>query len=1361
MERNNYFMKGNDEDPHLETKVEFKEWLKTNHFKSDSTIETKVRKLEFMSNMFTRHLSGHKSVFEIDNCESLESFTKKVLNHHVFLNLNKNEKEAYEACLRFYKEFLSKRATTNVDQSNFQAISIEKLLPKNGLKDKIDEFDLCHRIKKTNEEKFIDWLYFNKSISIEKAEHVLKRINQIEFVFSENLDNFDSVTEIKSLYDYQSVKVNLLEDPHFRELDKKNLNVYKNSLSLFEEYLKKPKINYGSGQNIQTATDSRKKDREVSVIKAEKKAEPQFKHTEKQRLAFDNQELSKNTLANEEKKVDSSLTVKESQPNDATNYERVAKTPDTFISELFKGVKYRRFLDSLQKDGISTIEELLNIDIFKYLNVNDLYLYKQRIDIFVDIKKVLKKYQKEITKEKEYQAPKIIHEVIMPQIPAVQESLMTVIDHNAVSDLNDQLVSLDDVNSYIGKKPHYFILNGIRYQVNKWDDVLFTLCEQLFIMKPEEMAKWIDKPCFENSELILFSKKPINYEKERKLSNGIFIVKFSRINIIIKTCYSLCDKCGIQPQAFSVFSTVLKNMQPFNSEAVKTSHTKQSVNAIPPKEIETDTKKEVQNSVSVDNQTVYRLSDLPKDLTQLRPCILNYANASIKISSWHDCYHLFCQLLVKMKIKSFKMARFNNQIIINQKKCLSYSASNLIKPKNIGMSIWIETDYTEVEAIWACELLCAICLINKNDVLITCINNENNEKNELDPPIGLGYPLKEINAAANNDTVAETNQLEKIPPSAIDVIQPLNSAGLENENQTVEFEDVILGVTGKDELQESDLDKHHEFIILLSNLDEKHLSFAPKELDIEKQTMAVKNWVDLYLNLIKHLTTTHIEVLKLLRYKNIILPNHKKIISYTSIHLKDPQYIGKNMFVELALDNCDASLACQVLCEKCKIDMSKIAIKLTKTIDTVHRDDEKNESLINDYEEAAAAAAVANVEAVVEKATLVEPVIASALQSTLRNPRQSQQQQYIQRKTEQLNEFLLSTGFQATHLKELREKSDLYSDDLFQIINHNPQFVEILDKQYIHRDNIIDLDVAVDDMEKILTTHFNQFLGYSNNQLLYKALRINNMLFLNDNDLDDMEKVYFLAKHIFGREKKLGEACFFFGNKHICEKTPDFPKSTIGLLINYGRSKDNLITREECQTYLEKICLTCTSIRQILQIGYKDIFLQYDTDQYLLKESLKIDGEWLQQLNECLAALLAETDFAIIRDINKEWYQKLPRLPYGLQWTPLFLQEVLHCQKVIKYQTIPAIKGQHYDTLHAAIIAENSGVETFGDVVYSLLFAEKMVDKRYEGEELRQCLKNYGLIEKNELYASMPQALVDYRFAWDSDKKTVFINGGA
>jgi len=45
MERNNYFMKGNDEDPHLETKVEFKEWLKTNYFKSDSTIETKVRKL--------------------------------------------------------------------------------------------------------------------------------------------------------------------------------------------------------------------------------------------------------------------------------------------------------------------------------------------------------------------------------------------------------------------------------------------------------------------------------------------------------------------------------------------------------------------------------------------------------------------------------------------------------------------------------------------------------------------------------------------------------------------------------------------------------------------------------------------------------------------------------------------------------------------------------------------------------------------------------------------------------------------------------------------------------------------------------------------------------------------------------------------------------------------------------------------------------------------------------------------------------------------------------------------------------------------------------------------------------------------
>lgn len=1469
MENNNYFMKGAEDDTFSKTKVEFKDWFKKNHSNSVLSVETSIRKLDFISYMFTRYLSGYKSVYDIENCEALENFTKELLNHDIFLTLNQNEKEAYQACLRFYKEFLRDRSTTDVDRSNHQSINTDKLSLMKGLINKVDEFDLSQRIKKSNEEKFIDWLYFNKSIPIEKAEHVIKRINQIEFVFAENLDNFNSVTEIKSLCDYQSVKVNLLEDPHFRELDKKNLNAYKNSLSLFEEYLNKPKINFRSDKINQTNADNIEHDREVFAPKTEKKAEPQFKHTEKQKLAFNRQEFSNNEQVNEENEVEPSLMPKASQPSEPTNSKSVTKPLDSVILELFKCVKYRQFLDSLQANGILTIDELLSIDIFKYLNVNELYLYKRRIDVFVDIKKVLKKYQQEIATEtalrsistpketthplagidaapkpeeekelanaetmkvvdspaqytvglnnqtaavlapsknvseifcdlkykqflealknddiltidelvkldifkymneheiyfykkrlelfaeikvllKAYYAPKDIPEMITPQIPAGQESPKTDPDHREISDLKVQQVSLDDEKSYIGKKPHYFTLNGTRFHVNKWDDVLCTLSEQLFILKPEEMAKWIDKPCFENSEVIIFSNKPINFEKDRKLSNGIFIIKFSRINIIIKTCYSLCYKCGIQPQAFSIFSTPLKNMQPFKSEVVQTTPTKQSAISIPPKEIVSAMNRDVQSSENADNKTVYPLSDLPEDLSKLRPCLLSYANTSLKITSWHDCYHQFCQLLAKMKIKAFKMARFKNGIIVNKKKCLSYSASNLIKPKNIGQNIWIETDYTEAEAVWACEILCGTCAINKNEVLITCIIKDEQENSPLADSIGVGCPTEEISVATKNESVAESNQIEKTPVSAIDDTPPANTSDLKNENQAVEFDDVVLGVTEEEEHHESCQEKTNELIILLANLDFKNLNNVPMELVIEKQTLAVKNWVDLYLNLIKHLTTTHIEILNLLRYKNILLPNHKKIISYTSIHLKDPQYIGKNMFVELALDNRDAFLACQVLCEKCKIDMSKIAIKFKENTDTVDPVAKKNENLINVYN--------------AESATQEKSDITRTHQAPLEGSRQSQHQRYIQRKTEQINEFLLSTGFQATHLKELREKFDIYSDDLIQIINHNPQFVEILDKQYIHRDNIIDLDVAVDDMETILTAHFNQFLGYSNNQLLYKALRINNMLFLNDNDLDDMEKVYFLARHVFDREQKLGTPCVFYGNKHIWQKAPDFPKSTFGLLINYARSKDSLITREECETYLEKICITVTSIRQILKIGSADTFLQYDTDQYLLKESLKIDGEWLQQLNECLAALFAETDFAIIRDINKEWYQKLPQLPYGLQWTPLFLQEVLYCEKVIKYRTITAIKGQRYDTLHAAIVPENSDIETFGDVVYNLLFTEKMVGKRYEGEELRQILKKYGLIEKNELYASMPHALADYRFAWDSDKKTVFINGGA
>jgi hypothetical protein len=43
------------------------------------------------------------------------------------------------------------------------------------------------------------------------------------------------------------------------------------------------------------------------------------------------------------------------------------------------------------------------------------------------------------------------------------------------------------------------------------------------------------------------------------------------------------------------------------------------------------------------------------------------------------------------------------------------------------------------------------------------------------------------------------------------------------------------------------------------------------------------------------------------------------------------------------------------------------------------------------------------------------------------------------------------------------------------------------DNRYVHVDSFVDLDEAEEDLGKILSTHFAQFGGYSNNQLLFGA----------------------------------------------------------------------------------------------------------------------------------------------------------------------------------------------------------------------------------------------------------------------------------
>ena len=76
--------------------------------------------------------------------------------------------------------------------------------------------------------------------------------------------------------------------------------------------------------------------------------------------------------------------------------------------------------------------------------------------------------------------------------------------------------------------------------------------------------------------------------------------------------------------------------------------------------------------------------------------------------------------------------------------------------------------------------------------------------------------------------------------------------------------------------------------------------------------------------------------------------------------------------------------------------------------------------------------------------------------------------------------------------------------------------------RYVHVDCFVDLDEAEEAMGSILKTHFAQFGGYSNNQLLFGAAAQELSMFLNDNDCENIDAVYAIARFLFEKKAVAG-----------------------------------------------------------------------------------------------------------------------------------------------------------------------------------------------------------------------------------------------
>lgn len=316
-----------------------------------------------------------------------------------------------------------------------------------------------------------------------------------------------------------------------------------------------------------------------------------------------------------------------------------------------------------------------------------------------------------------------------------------------------------------------------------------------------------------------------------------------------------------------------------------------------------------------------------------------------------------------------------------------------------------------------------------------------------------------------------------------------------------------------------------------------------------------------------------------------------------------------------------------------------------------------------------------------------------------------------------------------------------------------------MDGKLIHQDAFVDWEDGADQLDDILEKLMQKNDGYVSSKQLYDYANVEMGMFLNDNNLDEERMIFDMAQHLFEKVGYHGRHYKFSGKMHISRLEDDIT-TNFDVYKKYAKEQGGVFSLSSMADYLERIGIATHNLRMQMQIGSKPIFFYYKTGILMYAESMHIDEGWMDTVKKKLVALLDEAGgHIILRNLPTAWMEQLPFLPEGQSWTPLLLQSVLRCyQKQLDARTIPAMRGQSMETLHAMLVTGDSVIQSFGDVVVTWLKGNEIKQREFEAEELREDLVEASILQGNELIWNMPKALKqDERFAWDASGARVTI----
>jgi hypothetical protein len=261
---------------------------------------------------------------------------------------------------------------------------------------------------------------------------------------------------------------------------------------------------------------------------------------------------------------------------------------------------------------------------------------------------------------------------------------------------------------------------------------------------------------------------------------------------------------------------------------------------------------------------------------------------------------------------------------------------------------------------------------------------------------------------------------------------------------------------------------------------------------------------------------------------------------------------------------------------------------------------------------------------------------------------------------------------------------------------------------------------------------------------------------MNDNGFETEPLIYMLAKHIFFKEKYNGCHFYFTECLHIWEKQTDFPLNIKGVLINFAKAMGGIITREETRKYLENLKLSRNTIINKIHDISDSTFYFYTEATYILSEFLQIDETFVSKIKQSMDRLFDDRDYIIPEYIDKDWFDSLPKLPLGLSWNLLLLQELIRYNKDIGYKPLFSDIEQSPYRLSGAFVKANSDT-TLVDIIYAYTHENFGLPYKTSTDKYRKLLRKAGFIHGSEWFTGMHKVFNDPRFVFSNENKNILV----